>query len=245
MPTSRFPSRAAAVPAPLYAQVKQTISEKIYTGCWRPNDRIPSEAELVQQFGFSRMTVNRALRELTSEGLLVRLQGVGTFVAESKGQSALFKIVSIAEEIRQRQHQHCSKVIELSERKADLQQASSLGVQPGDAIFHSLIVHYENDIPLQIEDRLVNATVVPDYLKQDFTQMTPHDYLSLVAPLTEGEHIVEAVVGTSQQCQLLNIDKNEPCLFIHRRTWSTQDIVSSAKLLSPGCRHRLTGRFKS
>ncbi|MCQ4034039.1 GntR family transcriptional regulator, partial [Klebsiella pneumoniae] len=47
-------------------------------------ESIPSEAELVAQFGFSRMTINRALRELTDEGLLVRLQGVGTFVAEPK-----------------------------------------------------------------------------------------------------------------------------------------------------------------
>ena len=64
------------------------------------------EAELVAQFGFSRMTINRALRELTDEGLLVRLQGVGTFVAEPKGQSALFEIRSIADEIAARNHQH-------------------------------------------------------------------------------------------------------------------------------------------
>lgn len=58
------------------------------------------------QFGFSRMTINRALRELTDEGRLVRLQGVGTFVAEPKGQSALFEVRSIAEEITSRHHQH-------------------------------------------------------------------------------------------------------------------------------------------
>ena len=58
----------------------------------RPNS---SEAELVAQFGFSRMTINRALRELTDEGLLVRLQGVGTFVAEPKGQSALLQCAAL------------------------------------------------------------------------------------------------------------------------------------------------------
>ncbi len=54
------------------------------------------------------------------------------------------------------------------------------------------MVHYENEVPVQIEDRCVNAAVVPDYLHQDYTATTPHDYLSLIAPLTEGEHIVEA-----------------------------------------------------
>ena len=83
-----FAQQPRSAPAPFYEKVKQAISEKIHSGVWRPHDRIPSEAELVAQFGFSRMTINRALRELTDEGLLVRLQGVGTFVAEPKGQSA-------------------------------------------------------------------------------------------------------------------------------------------------------------
>ncbi|MDU4432703.1 MAG: GntR family transcriptional regulator, partial [Pluralibacter gergoviae] len=90
------PSRSGA-PAPFYEKIKRVISDNIAAGIWRPHDRIPSEAELVAQFGFSRMTINRALRELTDEGLLVRLQGVGTFVAEPKGQSALFEVHSIAD----------------------------------------------------------------------------------------------------------------------------------------------------
>lgn len=60
------------------------------------------------------------------------------------------------------------------------------------------MVHFENEIPVQIEDRCVNAAVVPDYLHQDYTVTTPHDYLSLIAPLTEGEHIVEAVQATAE-----------------------------------------------
>ena len=60
------------------------------------------------------------------------------------------------------------------------------------------MVHFENEVPVQIEDRCVNAAVVPDYLLQDYTATTPHDYLSLIAPLTEGEHIVEAVQATSE-----------------------------------------------
>lgn len=69
------------------------------------------------QFGFSRMTINRALRELTDEGLLVRLQGVGTFVAEPKGQSALFEVRSIAAEIVARHHQHRCEVLLLEETR--------------------------------------------------------------------------------------------------------------------------------
>lgn len=243
--SSRSRSPADSTPAPFYAKVKQAISKKISAGEWRPHDRIPSEAELVAQFGFSRMTINRALRELTDEGLLVRLQGVGTFVAEPKGQSALFEIRSIADEIAARHHQHRCQVLKLESIRADFTLAAALGVEEGTPVFHSVMVHFENEVPVQIEDRCVNAAVAPDYLQQDFTRTTPHAYLSRVAPLTEGEHIVEAIRATSEERTLLQIDDGEPCLLIHRRTWSTQHIVSHARLLFPGSRYRLQGHFMS
>ena len=238
-----LPSRSA--PAPFYEKVKQEISEKIASGIWQPHDRIPSEAELVVQYGFSRMTINRALRELTDEGLLVRLQGVGTFVAEPKGQSALFEIRSIADEINARQHQHRCEVLTLEKTQANAQQALVLNVKEGTSIFHSIMVHYENDLPVQIEDRCVNAEIVPEYLAQDYSQTTPHAYLSLIAPLTEGEHIVEAVRASAEECALLNIKEHDPCLLIRRKTWSASSIVSHARLLFPGSRYRLQGRFMS
>jgi len=236
---------ASQEPVPFYEKVKQSISSNIHAGIWKPHDRIPSEAELVQQFGFSRMTINRALRELTDEGLLVRLQGVGTFVAEPKGQSALFEIRSIADEIAARNHQHRSEVLSLGRIKADSRQATALNLAEGTPVFHSLLVHYENDVPVQIEDRVVNTLAAPDYLAQDFTLITPHVYLSQAAPLTEGEHIVEAVRASPQEREWLNIEEGEPCLLIRRRTWSMNHIVSHARLLFPGSRYRLQGRFMS
>ena len=238
-----LPSRSA--PAPFYEKVKQEISEKIASGIWQPHDRIPSEAELVAQYGFSRMTINRALRELTDEGLLVRLQGVGTFVAEPKGQSALFEIRSIADEINARQHQHRCQVITLERTQASAQQALVLNVKEGTSIFHSVMVHYENELPVQIEDRCVNAEIVPAYLAQDYSKTTPHAYLSLIAPLTEGEHIVEALRATPEHCAQQKNKEPDPCLLIRRKTWSASSIVSHARLLFPGSRYRLQGRFMS
>ncbi|RCI70781.1 histidine utilization repressor, partial [Pseudomonas aeruginosa] len=200
---------------------------------------------LVSQLGFSRMTINRALRELTSDGLLVRMQGVGTFVAEPKGQSALFEVHNIADEIAARGHRHRCQVITLGEEVAGPERALALDVREGQRVFHSLIVHYENDIPVQIEDRYVNAAVAPDYLKQDFTRQTPYAYLTQVAPLTEGEHVVEAILAEPAECKLLQIERGEPCLLIRRRTWSGRVAVTAARLLHPGSRHRLEGRFSS
>ncbi|WP_249678295.1 histidine utilization repressor [Pseudomonas abieticivorans] len=230
-------------PAPLYARVKQMINLQIANGTWPPHHRVPSESELVAQLGFSRMTINRALREMTAEGLLVRMQGVGTFVAEPKSQSALFAVHNIADEIESRGHRHSCKVISVSEEAAGSERALALDMREGQRVFHSVIVHYENDIAVQIEDRFVNALVAPDYLKQDFTQETPYAYLTKVAPLTEGEHVVEAILADAEECKLLQIEAGEPCLLIRRRTWSGRQPVTAARLIHPGSRHRLEGRF--
>ncbi|ATM85630.1 MULTISPECIES: histidine utilization repressor [Yersinia] len=230
-------------PAPIYQRVKLAIIHQIRTGVWQPHQRIPSESELVNELGVSRMTINRALRELTSEGFLIRMQGVGTFVAEAKAHSALLAVHNIADEITARGHRHSSKILQLETRQATPEEATSLGMQPNQQLFYSQIVHYENDIPIQVENRCVNPNTAPDYMKQDFNVITPYSYLTQVAPLTEGEHIVEAVIPSSIERQLLQLDEHEPCLLIRRRTWYGKAIVTSAQLLYPGSRYQLYGRF--
>lgn len=236
-------SKGLDAPSPLYAQVKQYIQNKIYSGEWKVNDKIPSESELVKLLGCSRMTVNRALRELTADKVLVRVQGVGSFVAEGQGHSALFQINNIADEIVARNHIHRAEVLKLEKIKADVQQALFMQTQEGQPLFHSIIIHYENDVPVQVEDRLVNAALIPNYLKQDFTQITPNAYLMAQAPVSEGEHIVEAVLANAQECKWLKITKQEPCLLIRRRTWSNKHLISSARLTYPGSRYYLEGKF--
>lgn len=230
-------------PIPIYLRVKHMIINNINRNIWTANQKIPSESELVKQLGCSRMTVNRALRELTAEGVLVRVQGVGSFVAKEQGQTSLFQIHNIADEITARKHQHRAEVLLLESIQADSLQSLQMQVQERQPLFHSIIVHYENDIPVQVEDRLVNSFLVPDYLKQDFTQITPNAYLMANAPITEGEHIVKAILASAQESKWLKIDKTEPCLFIQRRTWSNKNLISSARLIYPGSRYHLEGKF--
>ena len=102
----------------LYQQVKEHIARKIQDGSWKAGDRLPSENDLVTQFGMSRMTVNRALRELAEQGVIVRVAGVGSFVAEEKPQSTLLRIANIGEEITQRGHDHRFELISMRRASA-------------------------------------------------------------------------------------------------------------------------------
>jgi len=230
-------------PLPIYAKLKQAISLKISSGEWQTNQRIPSESEVVKALGVSRMTVNRALRELTAEGYLVRHQGLGTFVAEKKAHSALFDVHNIAEEIAARGHKHRSELLVLESAKATMEEAMTLGVRTNHGIFRSVVLHFENGLPIQIEERVVNATLAPEYDKQDFAKHTSYEYLMSAAPMTEGEHLVEAILPNAIECERLQIQATEPCLQIKRRTWAGDDIVTAARLLHPGSRFQLFGHF--
>ena len=99
---------------PAYLQVKEFIQQHISSVEWRPGDPVPSEATLMQQFGISRMTVNRALRELTAEGMVTRIQGSGTFVAELHRIASNLTIRDIQEEVVERGHVHGARVLLLS-----------------------------------------------------------------------------------------------------------------------------------
>ncbi|MEJ2041345.1 MAG: histidine utilization repressor [Desulfosarcinaceae bacterium] len=238
-----LPPRAEA-PQPLYRKVKDHILGLIDEGRLMPDSRVPSENELVQALNVSRMTVNRALRELAAEGLLVRLQGVGTFVAPQKPQSALLEIVSIAEEIRRRGGTHTSTVHLLQAEAASGLIAGNMRLAPGDRVFHAVLVHYDDGVPVQLADRYVNPDLVPDFLAQDFTRITPSAYLVQVAPFTEVDHVIEAVLADEKTRDLLKLKKNTPCLVLHRTTWAGEVVATHSRFTYPGPRCRLGGRFK-
>lgn len=230
-------------PIPLYLQVKNYIQDKIEKGEWQTGTKIASEAEFVSLFGTSRMTINRALRELTTEGRLVRKQGQGTFVASPKPQSALLEINSIAQEIKRNGGSHSCHVHLLSEEKANPALAADMGFEPYSSVFHSVLVHKDNNIPIQLADRYINPAIAPDYLKQDFTKITPTEYLLKLAPITSVVHIVEALIPDAWIRELLKINEAEPCLALHRTTWTKKDVATKSCFFYPGSRYSLGGHF--
>jgi GntR family transcriptional regulator, histidine utilization repressor len=230
---------------PLYAQVKDHIMENIRSGLWLPGARVPSENELVERFGISRMTANRALRDLTLDGYLARVPGVGTFVKEPPARSSLLELRNIAEEIEARGHRHSSRIEKRGEIAASAAQAGEFEMNEGQRLFHVVLVHAENDVPVQIEDRYVNPFVAPNFLIQTFGKTTPTAYLLASVPVDELEHTVEATLPTAQQQHLLGIEAGEPCLVLHRRSWSKGHVVTAATFTYPASRYALYSRYKT
>ncbi len=233
-----------AQPQPLYEQVKAYVLGRIRSGEWSPGARVPSEHELVRELQVSRMTANRALSELMRAGVLSRVAGVGTFVADFKAAGHPLQIRNIAEEIRARGHAYRADVVTLERIVAaeETRERLALGRDERE-VFHSVLVHFEADRPLQVEDRFVNPRVAPDYLNVPFARMTPYEYLMEVAPLQRVEHTVRAVLPEPRVAAFLELAATEPALLIERVTFSRGERASFALLYHPGTRFELKGGF--
>ena len=227
-----------------YARVKQFLKEGLAGGTWPPGALMPSEADLVAQFGVSRMTVNRALKELQAEGLVERSQGVGTFAARLHRVSSTLTIRDLHEEIEARGHHHHAVVHVQREEKAATALAAQLGLASGARVFHTLIVHHENGVPLQCEDRYVNPACSPGYLAADFTTTTPTQVLFETTALWRAQYSIEAEAATAEEARVLGIGPRDACLVVTRRTFTHDAAITIARLVHPGTRYLLQGEFQ-
>lgn len=230
-------------PIPQFERIKRRIVRQIEAGTLKPGDRVSSENSLVKELGVSRMTVNRAMRELSHEGLLIRVQGTGTFVSEQRPPTELLQLRNIADEIREAGERHSAHLELLEAEPAGADVAHQLEIEPETRVFHSILVHMAGGRPVQVEDRYVNPRAAPDYLDLDFEAVTPNEYLTKVAPLSEVEHIVEAVLPEPRVRALLKMGEGEPCLVLRRRTWTADMVDTWARLFHPGASHRFGTRF--
>jgi GntR family histidine utilization transcriptional repressor len=246
MSTLVFPRSGTAPGAAVapYARIKQHLKDELARGRWPPGAPMPSDAELVAQFGVSRMTVTRALNELRAEGLVERVQGVGTFAAHLFRVASTLRIRDLHEEITSRGHRHHAQVQLARQEAAGEAVAQRLGLPTGAPVFHTLILHFEDGVPLQCEDRYVNPASAPDYLGCDFTQVTPTQYLLQVAPFWQAQYSIEAALPTAREARLLGIGRGEPCLVVQRRTVGKKVPITTARLVHPGTRYLLQGEFK-
>ncbi|MGF7148414.1 GntR family histidine utilization transcriptional repressor [Sphingomonas zeicaulis] len=236
---------ADAEPAPpRYLEIKRSIVDGLKSGRLKAGDRVASESEIVAQFGVSRMTANRALRELRDAGILVRRAGSGSYVADPKPIGHMIEIRNIADEVRSRGRTYRPRVLSNMPLRADATSAALLGTRAGTPIFRSVIVHHEAEFPLQLEERLVLAAAAPDYVDADFTVTTPNEYLSRIAPLERVEHRVAARMPAEEVRTLLGMTLGDPVLVMTRRTWSGGRVVSYAVLTHPADRYELSATFE-
>ncbi len=225
---------------PIHEQLKAYVRQCIKTGEWKPGDLISSEHALARQFGVARMTVARAFRDLANAGVLTRVQGTGTFVSTPRHESTIAEIRSIDEDVTQRGRRYTAKVLSLD---SSTDQSALTALQRASGfVYHSRIVHCEDDVPIQYEDRYVNPQHFPQYLSQNFTQQTPGSYMLHIAPFQQIEYRISAQLPNAPMRRRLMMEPGEPCLVHWQRAWIDGQIASVVHFWHPAARFEFSGR---
>ncbi len=230
-------------PIPAYQQIKQHILHAIHSGQWRTGMAIPTEMRLAEQFAVSRMTVNRALKELTEEKVLQRRQGSGTFVAQQQFNHTFVEVRNIADDIRQTGKTYRAQVIgkkytELSTLPAEMQPL----FRQTQKLFQLDVIHYGDDVPIQYEKRWVDAELVPEFSQQDFTQVNTSDYLIDNVPLVKGHYNIQAKLPSAEIADKLNMTTAQAALVLTRYTYSSDNrIVTYVQMWHSGERFQFSG----
>ncbi|WP_308203257.1 GntR family transcriptional regulator [Georgenia satyanarayanai] len=180
---------------------------------------IPSERELCEHFGVSRMTVRQAVDALVVEGLLERVQGRGTFVAQPKVDLQL-RLVSFPEEMRRRGMEPSLRVLAAESVAAPPHVADALDLPPGVDVHYLRRLRLADGLPMAVEENWVPAMLAPELLGAD---PAPSVYEALTArglAPTWGEDVIEAVLLEAEVAGHLGLTEATAGLQIRRRTFS-------------------------
>jgi GntR family transcriptional regulator len=187
----------------------------------------PSERELVHRFGVARMTVRQALDALVTEGMLERVPGRGTFVAQRRTQPVAV-LTSFTEDMRRRGLRPTSQTLLARVEQAGPGVARALEINEGDRIVHWQRVRSGDALPVCIENAYLNAELVPGIL--DRLPESLYDELTRrgLEP-TWGEDSVEAAVASAPEARLLDVPAGSPVLRIARRTCADKQPVEVSR----------------
>jgi GntR family transcriptional regulator len=212
-------------PLPRYFQLKEIMRERIRSGEWKPGELIPSERELSEKYGISRMTARQAITELVNEGLFYREQGKGTFVSQRKITQQLIHLTGFTEDIRARGQRPGTKVLSATMHPADEETAEKLRINPGTPIFRLQRLRLADDEPLAIELSQISFKGWEGLLEEDLEHNSLYRLLEAKygLALMEADQELEAGLTGSEEAQLLKISAASPVLFTRRITYTDRN----------------------
>lgn len=232
-------------PVPKYYQLKEIIRDGIEKSELRAGAAIPPERELCERYGVSRMTARQAVMELVNEGLLYRVQGLGTFVTEPKLGEGSGRLTSFTQDMRERGMKTTSDVLELGEEEAGPVVARKLRREPGDRIVRVRRVRNADGHPMALENSHLLYEVAKDLLGKDLSEGSLYEELAKAGvSISAAEQSYEAVLINASESEHLGVPVGSPALLIERVTFDARDRpFEYVKSVYRGDRYRFTTRL--
>jgi GntR family transcriptional regulator len=212
-------------PLPKYFQLKELIRERIAAGEWQPGEMIPSERELSEQYGISRMTARQALQELAMEGLLRREQGKGTFVAEPKIEHGLTRLTGFTEDMEVRGLKPGAKVLRLERVEPPLLALQALQITPDKPVILLERLRLAGEEPIAVETCYLHFNGVEQLLSENFENNSLYRILSEKYRITPARAVqkIGADLCTPREQVLLQLLEGSPVLRNKRITYDAWD----------------------
>ena len=216
-PTAR---PAPARPASLYARIREELRALIVSGEWQPNDPLPSERDLMAQYGVSRITVRQALGDLQKESLIFKLAGKGAYVAQTRPFQELGRLQGFAEAMEARGHETYNRVLAIGHGPASELVASRLGLAPGAPVTELKRVRYLDRQPVSLDITWVPRAIGErlereDLASRDIFLIIENEYAT---PLGHADLVIDAGLADAALAEQLAIDPGAPVLRIERLT---------------------------
>ncbi|HEY5982700.1 MAG TPA: GntR family transcriptional regulator [Anaerolineales bacterium] len=211
---------------PFYHQVKEAVKAQIAHGELKPGDMLPSEFSLSEQLGISRLVVHRALRELVTEGLLIRKRAVGTFVSPpaKRGYSVVGPLLSMTENLARDGVRHQNQILKQEIIPADEAVKGELGLVGGAMVVHLYNLRLADGLPLAVEDMYFPAERFAALAELDLNNHSIYAALEkrYHAHPQEALDLVAAGAATRDEARLLGINKGAPVMRVQRTSTDRQ-----------------------
>jgi GntR family transcriptional regulator len=233
-------------PLPRYYQLKEIIRERIRSGEWEPGSLIPSERELCERYGISRMTARQSVGELVNEGLLYREQGKGTYVGRPKIAQQLLRLTGFTEDMRAREQRPGAKVLGAEMWPADETAADRLRIKVGQPVFRLRRLRLADAEPLALETSCMSFIGCERLLENDLERDSLYQLLDVVydVPPVEAEQELEADLADADEAELLGVDIGSAVLRTRRVTITRRQVpVEYATSVYRGDKYRFYTRM--
>ncbi|MBO6815789.1 MAG: histidine utilization repressor [Rhizobiaceae bacterium] len=227
----------------LHDTILKDVQQKIVSGEWPPGHRIPFETDMAKLYGCSRMTVNKALTQLSLAGLLDRNKKWGTFVRAPHTISAALEITNIRKEVEDSGKDYSYELLLDRHRQVRKREAQLLDLEEDATIRQLRCLHYSDSQPFCFEDRIVNPLAAPEIEHVKFDADSPSAWMAANVPWNSAEHQIVATAADDRISKTLEIPAGSVCLVIERKTQNDKGYVTWARLAYPGDKHRLIANF--
>jgi GntR family transcriptional regulator len=228
---------------PIYSQVERIVMDMIDSGGLSPGQRAPSEREIAETLGISRMTARAAMSSLVADGYLYSVPGKGTFVSNPKMRQDLMELTSFTEDMRNRGLKPGTRLLDIGITNQASEKVYRVLELPGEeGLIRIHRLRTADEEPMCLETSYLPKSYVPWLLEEDFESGSL--YLTLEShgiELVRAEEHLEATVVRETESELLTVPVGSPALLIERTTYTEGDRpIEYVKSLYRGDRYRFT-----